>query len=181
MRRVTLATAFTCLALAAIAAEPGIPPEQSYAERGAEILKPFKMAMKKALVEGLSSGPAEAIDACRVEAPALAAQFSTNDVVVGRSSHRLRNPANHGPAWIEDTLAYYVDNPGERTPVVVTLDEGRAGYIEPIDTAPLCLACHGKVLEPSVRETIETLYPDDEATGFDAGDLRGVFWVEFPR
>ena len=24
------------------------------------------------------------------------------------------------------------------------------------------------------------LYPEDEATGFDEGDLRGVAWVEYP-
>ena len=24
------------------------------------------------------------------------------------------------------------------------------------------------------------LYPEDMATGFEAGDLRGVFWLEFP-
>ena len=27
---------------------------------------------------------------------------------------------------------------------------------------------------------IKKAYPRDEATGFDIGDLRGVFWVEYP-
>jgi hypothetical protein len=35
---------------------------------------------------------------------------------------------------------------------------------------------NGNVVASSIAE----LYPDDEATGFSAGDFRGVFWVEFP-
>jgi len=31
-----------------------------------------------------------------------------------------------------------------------------------------------------VREQLSTHYPDDAATGYQAGDLRGWFWVEVP-
>ena len=45
---------------------------------------------------------------------------------------------------------------------------------------PLCLTCHGSELAPGVAEQISELYPEDHAIGFEAGDLRGVFWLEFP-
>lgn len=149
------------------------------AERGAELLKPFKQSMKGALMEGLAEGPAAAIDACRVRAPEIAAELSTDGVRMGRSSHRLRNPANAGPEWVEATLARYVDDPAARKPVLVELDDDRVGYIEPIVTQPMCLACHGAELAPPVATAIDELYPGDRATGFEAGDLRGIFWVEF--
>ena len=55
------------------------------------------------------------------------------------------------------------------------------GYAEPIIVQPLCLSCHGNVLAPEVANHIEEAYPDDQATGFEIGDLRGVYWVAFPR
>jgi hypothetical protein len=44
----------------------------------------------------------------------------------------------------------------------------------------LCLVCHGETLAPEIAAQIAAQYPEDQATGFADGDLRGVFWVEFP-
>ena len=51
-----------------------------------------------------------------------------------------------------------------------------------IDGTLQCLQCHGKVddLAPEVRDVLAKNYPQDRATGFAAGDLRGWFWVEVP-
>ena len=46
---------------------------------------------------------------------------------------------------------------------------------------PLCLSCHGSELAPDIATQITDLYPEDRAVGFEVGDLRGVFWLEFPR
>jgi hypothetical protein len=43
----------------------------------------------------------------------------------------------------------------------------------------MCLTCHGSEIDAEVREQLAADYPMDRATGFEAGDLRGVFWVEF--
>ena len=84
------------------------------------------------------------------------------------------------PGWVSPILKEWLDSEA-REPVVVELEGERIGYIEPIVAQPLCLTCHGEVLAPAISERIEALYPDDEAIGFNAGDLRGVFWVEFAR
>ena len=55
------------------------------------------------------------------------------------------------------------------------------GYVEPIVTQPLCLTCHGDVQDPALAARIKDEYPEDEATGFQPGDLRGVFWVTYPE
>ena len=46
-----------------------------------------------------------------------------------------------------------------------------------IPTGGVCLACHGENLAQGVQETITTLYPNDKATGFKSGDIRGAFVV----
>ncbi len=150
-------------------------------ERGARYLMPFKVDLKAALLAGLEEGPAAAIDACRIEAPKLAEIHSSDGVRVGRTSHRLRNPDNSAPDWVTPTLERWLATGKFGGPALVELDDERFGYVEAIVAAPLCLTCHGKSVAPEVAAAIDELYPDDRATGFEAGDLRGVFWVEFPR
>ena len=151
------------------------PPQ----ERGAELLIPFKQQLKQALLSGLAEGPDEAIAACKIQAPKIAAALSVDGVVLGRSSHRLRNPDNKAPDWVQPVLDAYVAAAGSQEPRIISLADGRAGYVEPILTQPLCLTCHGDVQDPSLVERINADYPQDRATGFAAGELRGVFWVEY--
>lgn len=147
--------------------------------RGAELLAPFKMKLKGALMQGMESGPADAIGACRAEAPEIATSLSTDGVRMGRSSHKLRNPQNAPPDWLAPIIEGYASGAADLVPQLVGLDEGRNGYAEPIVVQPLCLTCHGETLHPDVAGRIAALYPEDEATGFAEGDFRGVFWVEF--
>jgi hypothetical protein len=68
--------------------------------RGSELLSPFKRDLQEALRLGLTKGPVEAIGACRVQAPEIAKALSKDGINLGRSSHRLRNPANSPPEWV---------------------------------------------------------------------------------
>lgn len=154
--------------------------EDASSKRARETLGPFKRALKQALTEGLRDGPVQAIDACHTQAPDIAQAHSTSGVRVGRASHRLRNPQNAAPDWVQPVLDAYVADDAHRAPRLVALGDGRVGYVEPIRIQPLCLTCHGETLAPAVRARIDALYPEDAATGFAPGDLRGVWWVELP-
>ena len=162
-----------------VAACTGPEPEQHVdpTEQGAALLAPFKANLKNELVTSMQSGVDEAIAACNTAAPAIAESLSVEGVRMGRSSHKLRNPANVAPDWVAPAIESYLA--GETRPVTVELDDGRQGYIEPIMMQPLCLTCHGQELQPDVEAKLAQLYPDDQATGFAAGDFRGVFWVEY--
>ena len=149
------------------------------AARGANLLQPFKQDLKQTLITGLQQGPDAAISVCKFEAPAIAAQLSTGGVTMGRTSHRLRNPANAGPTWAEAVLKDYLEADADIGPQVRRLDDGRTGYVEPIRMQPMCLTCHGSAVTPELTARINREYPEDQATGFEAGDLRGVFWVAF--
>jgi hypothetical protein len=147
---------------------------------GAELLKPFKSELQGALRDGISQGPVAAINVCRVQAPEIAKKYSGERIRMGRTSHRLRNPANAAPEWVAPVSDKYLADVSNRTPKVVAIDSTRVGYIEPIMVQPVCLTCHGSDLDPAVAARIKELYPQDQAAGFQTGDLRGVFWTEFP-
>ena len=154
--------------------------DDAVSARGAELLGPFKTELKRALLSGLEQGPEQAIAVCKDLAPQIAGELSVNGVVVGRTSHRLRNPANVAPDWVTPILATYLDVEAHAQPVSVTLPGDRTGYVEPIVMQPLCLTCHGEALADEIDSRIRREYPEDAATGFAVGELRGVFWVEFP-
>ncbi len=50
-------------------------------------------------------------------------------------------------------------------------------YMKAIPTKGLCLTCHGKTLAEPVKATLAELYPEDKATGFKVGDIRGAFSI----
>ncbi len=165
-----------CLALHASVAHGG----GSDLERGAALLAPFKRDLQAALRTGLVQGPAAAVEACRAQAPQIEASLAREGVRLGRTSHRLRNPANVAPDWVQPILEAYLADASKREPVGVAVGAGRAGYVEPILLQPLCATCHGESLAADVAAKVRELYPDDRAVGFRVGDLRGVFWAEFP-
>ena len=96
---------------------------------------------------------------------------------IGRTSHKLRNPKNTAPEWAADAVAK--PEPGMK---VFTGPSGELGVLSPIELAPLCANCHGDPdkLAEGVMTAVSEKYPDDQATGFAPGDLRGWFWVEVP-
>lgn len=149
--------------------------------RAQEVLRPFKENLQSALMGALSDGgPEAAIDVCAVVAPDLAATASKDGVRMGRAAVRRRNPGNRPPPWAAASLDELVRAPKEGAHRTIPLGGGRMGYVEAIVTKPVCLTCHGESTSPAVRARIATRYPQDEATGFREGDLRGVFWVELP-
>jgi hypothetical protein len=82
---------------------------------------------------------------------------------------------------MEPLLAAYLADPQDRTPRTVRVDERTLGYVEPIVVQDMCLTCHGTEVDATVEGTLAELYPADEATGFESGDLRGMFWVTVPN
>lgn len=146
--------------------------------RAARALDPLKSELQSELKSGMARGAVAAIEVCRTRAPEIAAKLQNETVQLGRTSHRLRNPANAPRPWVTPILEQYRADPSNAAPALVHLERGRIGYVEPIRMQPLCTVCHGKSVAQPVRDALAKLYPDDAATGFDTGDLRGAFWVE---
>lgn len=128
-------------------------------------------------------GPVAALGVCNGEAAAMTAAVAKDTgVSVGRASTRLRNPDNAGPAWVQTWLAAQAGRaPAEVTPLREVVD-GKAHVILPIKVEAPCLLCHGapETLAPDLRAELARRYPDDRATGYAEGDLRGALWAEVP-
>ena len=125
-----------------------------------------------------AEGPAKAIEVCSKEANEIAQSVSNEqDIKIGRTSFKLRNPMNHPPTWAK---SLFDQRPNE--PQFVFVDDRTAGALLPIKLQAKCMICHGPVemLAPGIPEQLKKLYPEDQATGFIEGDLRGWFWVEVP-
>jgi RND family efflux transporter MFP subunit len=150
--------------------------------KAAEAVAALRSQLLAALTQALAQGPAAALDACRVEAPRIAERIRAGGVAVGRTSHRLRNPANAPEAWMAPLLEELRALPPQPdTFRTVDLGARGTGYVEPIYLSPLCVTCHGEAVEPALLERIRALYPDDAAVGFRVGELRGLFWAIAPR
>lgn len=154
-------------------------PDAATVARAAEAVARLKATLVGELTAAIAQGgPENAIGVCRDRAPAIAQAVSEPGLRVGRSSHKLRNPANAAPDWAAPLLAAWVAGKRAGEPTALVLEGGRTGYVEPLATAPMCLACHGESIAPAVAAKIAALYPEDRATGFRAGELRGIAWVE---
>lgn len=164
----TVLFAFACShASQPVAFEPG----------AADGVAAFRTRLQAELKEAMARGPEHAITVCRERAPRIAAESGSETLQLGRSSRRLRNPANAPAAWVEEVLEFYASHPEDRAPRTVALPDGRSGYAEPIVVQPLCLVCHGETIAPAVQKKLTELYPRDRATGYREGDFRGVFWA----
>lgn len=143
--------------------------------------------LKQALVERMQAeGPLGAVDFCHQQAQPLTRQVAqAHSARLGRVGVRNRNPLNAVTGWQHDALeqiaARYPDASG--APVVeigVSADGGSLRYARSLSTEGPCLVCHGPQVEPELLAAIRAKYPQDAASGFAEGELRGVLWVEVP-
>jgi hypothetical protein len=183
--------AATFVLLAACSREPKAtatdPVDVGAAERarGAAIIGELKRSLVGALTKAMADGPPAAIEVCHTQAPALAAALARDGVTVGRATRKPRNPNNAVAGWQAEALTQFEQSRAAGTALdgasfARRLSDGRIAYAEPLVIQPVCLACHGTTLSTEVQQTLAARYPEDRATGYVAGDLRGVAWVELP-
>lgn len=140
----------------------------------------LKQALQAAIKEG---GLVNGIGVCKTAAPEIASNNSSGGWTISRTSLKVRNPENTPTDWQELQLKAMDKQPvGNGKPVEVWQVSEASGqpafqYMSAIPTQKLCLGCHGKSIAPDVKAKLAELYPEDKATGFSEGDLRGAFVV----
>ncbi len=159
--------------------QPGTQPDrrQVFATRAKEDL--FEKLSGRLMEVMKSEGPVAAINVCSEQAMEIAdAVGKEHGVSIGRTSFQLRNPRNAPKDWVKPFVQQRID-----VPQTVPLDNGGLGVLFPIHLSVQCLMCHGGEEEmlDAVKPELAKLYPDDQATGFRLGELRGWFWVEVPN
>jgi hypothetical protein len=142
------------------------------------------------LMQELKTGGLEgAVAVCATKAQERTADYRRtfgNDI--RRVSLRRRNPANEPDAYERGVLEAFDRLPAEDRPAAEHWEVVRHGerdelrYLKPLVANAMCLTCHGAEakIPPPVRAILAREYPDDRATGFSAGDVRGAVSVRIP-
>lgn len=151
------------------------------------LVKQFGGKLKPELVAAMKSGgPVHAISVCKDKAPAIAKSLSqSSGWDVKRVSLKNRSPIAEPDAWETKVLNQFEQQraegmkPGkiEYSEVVEENGQKTFRYMKAIaiGKGQPCLHCHGTNLNEGVQKKLQALYPNDKATGYTIGQIRGAF------
>lgn len=145
----------------------------------------FARLLQRLNQEYQAGGAERGVQVCSRIAQSLTREIAAEHrVSMRRVSLKNRNPRNAPDAWERQVLQRWERDLKAGRPIgeVATwrIENGRRvyRYMRPIKIAmPLCLECHGTQIKPEVRRLLRERYPNDKATGYKQGDLRGAFSV----
>ena len=185
------------LTVAGIAEAQSAPPStidaslvQSTRGIAGELLGQLGQKLKAAMS---TDGPVAAVSVCKESAPAIARQLSiASDAKVTRVGTRVRNQNMGVPnAWQKEALTQFEArlSQGEKAADIEfwqVADNGHGKselrYAKAIAVQPQCLSCHGSAqdIAAPLAEKLRIEYPNDQATGYSVGQLRGAVVVTRP-
>jgi len=155
-------------------------------KKGKEISQKSTVVLQKTLKYALKKGGVKnALDVCNSSALELTKSLEKEyDVEIKRKSHRNRNKINKVNKTEDSLINDYIKlikKREEMKPKIIRAN-GEVTYYSPIITGNACLQCHGQPMKDIEKENfryIKSLYPNDLATGFKEGNLRGVWSIKF--
>ncbi len=146
--------------------------------------------LKGLLGEELAAGGFErAVAVCSEKALAETKAFAERQgISVRRVTTRTRNPANKPDEFERRVLGVFerMRRAGavmsDYYEVVETGGRKELRYLKPLLVQGMCLTCHGpkEKIPVEVAKILAQRYPDDRATGYRAGELRGAVSVRVP-
>jgi hypothetical protein len=128
----------------------------------------------------MSGGPAHAVSVCSIQAPAVGKQVNTgSDWNLRRISLKNRNPKAVPDAWERKILQAFDKRvaAGESANKMAHSEviNGEFRVVKAQAVGKGCLKCHGKNIKPAVKAELTKYYPNDKATGYSLGQIRGAF------
>lgn len=132
---------------------------------------------------GLSS----AVRVCSELAQEMTLQFNAETGHhVRRISLKYRSPKNVPDAYEQRRLEEFNilnqkrELSNEYSEIVEEQGKKYLRYLRPLIVAPVCVHCHGPIenIPQEVKTILAERYPDDRATGFLVGDVRGAITVK---
>jgi hypothetical protein len=179
---------YALLALPAYGGEPEAAWDERSRALAEQLMTELKTELGRAMQQG---GPVAAVAVCKSRAPEIAARLSASSgAEVGRTAIRWRNPANAPDDLERAVMQGFAAELSSALPAAAAspeaIFESRSArgterrYLRAIVMQPACLACHGATLAPELATAIAREYPQDAATGFEPGQLRGAVTVRWP-
>lgn len=185
---------WSCLAVALFAVACSAPSTEAPSDADLAEARAAAQELGATLMGELTTaiaggGTVSAIGVCRDVAQAVALEVSARQgLEVGRTSLRVRNPANAPDGWERAGLEAF-GAAAESGADLATLEHAEVvtengvrtlRWMKVIPMGELCTQCHGSAIAPEVAAAIEAAYPEDRATGFEPGEVRGAFTVRKP-
>jgi len=152
-----------------------------YASQGDSITTLAQTALLQRVSQAMKEGGTGfAVEYCNLNAmPIMDSLSSHHRVRIERLSDKNRNPTNAIASQVDknawDSLSIGKTN-------ILEQSGDNTVYYKPIKLGmATCLKCHGdkEEITPEVQKIIRTKYPNDLATGYHQGDLRGMWKVTF--
>ena len=148
-------------------------------------IKDLAGALQKELKGAMQTGgPVAAIGLCNTRAMPITQEVAIDrGLSLSRVSLNNRNPANQPNEWQTAVLEDFEKQKSAGKDIgvlawseTVSVDgEQEFRFMKAIPTQAVCLNCHGTDISPEVSQVLAVVYPDDRATGYREGDIRGAF------
>lgn len=154
-------------------------------------------ALSSALVQKLSgelkaqmqsAGAVGALHFCTQNALVFTAQIAQeSNTSIKRVSAKNRNPINAATPEEQSVLTQWEGLLHTQQPLpaykIQASSNGEYTYYKPIViTNEACLKCHGDIAADSpLYKAIKATYPEDKATGYKMGDLRGMIVITIQK
>jgi hypothetical protein len=186
MKKTVLVLLTTALAAAPVIADDTDARVASSRAAAKQLFEVLRDEMQTAVQSG---GPLAAIEVCHTKAQVLTKKISDEKGWrVARTSQKIRNTKNAPDAWESGVLAEFDKRKAagealDNMEFHQVVDQGGKKvfrYMKAIPMGGVCSNCHGPKLKPEVVQKLDELYPQDQARGFQVGDLRGAFTITQP-
>jgi hypothetical protein len=165
-----------------------IKPNINYEGVSAGISEEAKMALGGELKAAMErGGVAEAVGYCNLNAIDITQNVGEKyNATIKRVTDKPRNPANTANAQELAQMQKWQELIAAPTGQVLTSEETETErhFYLPIKIDAFCTTCHGVPGETLTLENqaiIAAKYPEDKATGYRVGDLRGLWHITYPK
>ena len=183
---------FTSLLTAsAMAAESNTTQALNVKQEGIKYIKMLGGALKTELKAHMKKDPTglDALAFCTGSADSITKKVNAqlpSYAKVRRSALKVRNGSSNTPdATDKKVMKAYEEAIASRTFTpkdIKVVEEGNVTRVyKPLVTKAVCLKCHGTTLSPQISKALKSAYPEDKATGFKEGELRGVVVAEIAK
>jgi len=184
--KITTLLMFTC-----VIGTFAVAQEVSVKQEGITYIKMLGSALKSQLKAKIQEDPSglTALAFCTASADRITNEVNTKlpkYAKVRRTALKVRNSKVNTPdetdvavmKAYEEAIAAKTFTPKDIK--VVEVGDTTRVY-KPLVAKKVCLKCHGSDLSPKITEALKSAYPNDKATGFKEGDLRGVIVAEIKK
>ncbi|MFV0592730.1 MAG: DUF3365 domain-containing protein [Draconibacterium sp.] len=155
---------------------------QKYQSKGSEVTKQTQTVLLSNVGSAIQKGGTEfAVGFCNIKASPLVDSLSQIfSCRISRVSEKNRNPENSLNKTEENLWETFRN--GNQADTLLKSNKSFIYYKRINTSMPACLKCHGNTeseINGATLQRIQTLYPNDRATGYKLNDFRGLWKVEF--